>query len=181
MQIIKGSTYRDTLYWATSECVFKTVTAVSTTAPVQLTVPDHGVVDGWMVGVEGHKNIDPESQKVRVIDANTLELPCVNGTQFRAQTTPIVIRYNAPVDMAGYTARQQFKAKVDDPLLLALTTENGGIIIDNVAKTITRVIAASDTAAIVWSSAMYDLEMVQGLYVTKIDAGIATVIDEVTT
>lgn len=180
MQITKGSTYRDTLRWSTSECVFKSVTAVAATAPVRLTVPGHGVPDGWNVSVEGHTSLSSKAQKVRVIDADTLELPCVNGTGFRSQTAPVVIRYNAPVDLAGYTARQQFKDKIGGTVLYEITTENGGIIIDSAEKTIGRTIPADVTAALTWKKAVYDLEMVQGSYVTKIDAGTATVADEVT-
>ena len=47
---------------------------------------------------------------------------------------------------------------VDTKALMFLTVGNGRIVVDTVAKTIKRVLSATDIAAITWKSAYYDLE-----------------------
>lgn len=178
--IIRGSTYRDTLRWASSECVFVSATLVPG-APVRFTATAHGIPDGWMVNVEGHRSIDEGKRyPVRAVDANTLEIPCMNGAAFKAGA--VVIRYNKPVELDGYSARMQIKDKISGTVLLELTSAAGeGIEIDDDAKTISREIPADVTADLTWKRGVFDLEMVQGDYVIKIDSGIVTVQDEVTT
>jgi nicotinate-nucleotide pyrophosphorylase len=73
------------------------------------------------------------------------------------------------------------KNKVGGTVLLTLTTENGGITLDNVAKTITLFIDAATTAALTWKTGVYDLEMVSGADVTELYSGKITVTFEVTT
>lgn len=186
MHIIKGSTYRDTLRWATSECVLKPITSVVAMPAARFTCAEHGLVDGWPGSIEGHRSIEEKmSFSLRVIDDDTFEIPCMNAAGFRAQTTPLTLRYNAPVDMAGYAARMQIKDKVGGNVLLELTSAavsgEPRIIIDNTARTIVREIPADITEAITWKRAVYDLEMVSGGYVTKIDTDEVTVGTEVTT
>lgn len=186
MHIIKGSTYRDTLRWATSECVLKPISAVTAMPAARFTCAGHGLVDGWRGSIEGHRSIEEKmSFSLRVIDDNTFEIPCLNAAGFRAQTSPLTLRYNAPVDMDGYSARMQIKDKVGGNVLLELTSAAAAgearIIIDNAARTIVREIPASVTEAIAWKRGFYDLEMVSGDYVIKIDTGSVTVGDEVTT
>ena len=50
---------------------------------------------------------------------------------------------------------------IDTTALLFLSTENGGIAIDNAAKTITLSIRAYDSAAATWSQGIHELEMVK--------------------
>ena len=65
---------------------------------------------------------------------------------------------------------------------MELTTENGGIAIDNAAKTITLTISAEDTEAIDWTSGVYDLEMISDTdEVTAILTGRVSVSQEITT
>jgi hypothetical protein len=66
----------------------------------------------------------------------------------------------APVDLAGCTARAQFRKAVGSSEVLAtLTTENGGVILGGAAGTIQLHMSAVDTAALTWRQAVYDLEI----------------------
>ena len=56
-----------------------------------------------------------------------------------------------------------------------------GITIDHQLKQIKREIAADITAALTWKRAVYDMEMILGSYVVKLDSGMVEVSDEVTT
>lgn len=172
--IVKGSTYRDVLRWASGDCVFKACT-IQATAPLRLTCTAHGIPDGWYVYVEGSKDIPEATQyPVKVIDADTLEISCLNGTKFK--TGSAVVRFNDPVDLTGYTAAMQIKDKVGGTVLLTPT-----ITVDNTTKTITREISATATAAITWKKGVFDLEMSNAGFVIKIDSGTVAVQSEVTT
>lgn len=72
-----------------------------------------------------------------------------------------------PVDLTGYTARMQIRKKYGSSILLELTTENSRISLGTTAGTIQIIISASDTAAIDWSSAIYDLELISGSGIVK--------------
>lgn len=87
-----------------------------------------------------------------------------------------------PVDLTGCTARMQVRAKIDATTpLLTLTTENGGISLGGTAGTIELLIDADDTAALTWTSGVYDLEIVYpGGQVTRLAYGSVTVSPEVT-
>ena len=63
-----------------------------------------------------------------------------------------------PVDLTGCTARAQFRAKPGaEPVLLDLTTQNGGIQLGGVSGTIRIVVTDELTAQITWQQAVYDL------------------------
>ena len=64
-----------------------------------------------------------------------------------------------PVDPTGYTAHMQVRAVVGapGPPLVDLSTGNGGITIDTVAKRFVIGIPAADTAAYTWTHGVYDL------------------------
>jgi hypothetical protein len=79
------------------------------------------------------------------------------------------------------TARAQVRAKLDDPLvIIELTTENGGITIDNYMKTITLTISATDTAALTFNTAVYSLEIIDNGNVNPFCTGTLSLIKEVT-
>jgi len=222
--ITRGKTFTLIVRWSTDPIVYKAITAISQTAPVRMTVPGHGQVDGWpgaITNVKGPTEINAEANNVRdsdyhpitVIDENTIEINEINAAGYKAYTSGGIIQFNTPVDLAGYKARDTIKRKVgknmlvctaagtsgttlptgagidggatwaatalpatkqwsagvaysvgdviDTTALLFLTTENGGITIDNTAKTITLTIRAYDSADATWSQGIHELELVK--------------------
>lgn len=86
-----------------------------------------------------------------------------------------------PSNLTGYTARMMVKASRDDTTaLLELTTENGGIVIDGAAGSLLLTISATDTAAIDWARAVYDLELALSGSVERILEGTIECTPEVT-
>lgn len=195
LQITQGKTFSLVLRWESGPIVYKAITAIERSAPVRLTVPAHGVLDGWRVAVtnvKGMTEINAEANAVRagdytpatVIDADTIELNEINAAGYKAYVSGGHLQYNTPVDLAGYTARMTIKDKVGGVELLSLTTENGRIVIDPAQHTITLGISAEDTAALTWRTGVFDLELVSGdivPVVTALLSGKATVTKEVTT
>lgn len=65
-----------------------------------------------------------------------------------------------PVDMTGWTGRMQIRPTIDsETVTLELTTENGGIIIDEPEGTVTIYITDEQMAGIAKSTYKYDLEL----------------------
>ena len=74
---------------------------------------------------------------------------------WKTGTPPVV------VNLTGCTARMQVRGKLTDTAaLLDLTTANGGIVLGGIAGTVTLNVSAIQTAAISWTSAVYDLEII---------------------
>lgn len=166
LTIYQGSTFSEVLRWESTKRVYKTITGITQAAPAVVTSTTHGVPDGWRVkltNVGGMKEINDTStyRKATVLTANTIELNDINAVGFTAYTTGGILEYFQPVDLIGYTARMQIRAKLESTsTLLELTTENSGIAIDNVAKTITLTITAVASAALTWTSGTYSLELI---------------------
>lgn len=171
--IKQGETWRRVLRWEQGTFVYKPITGITKAAPIRLTVVDHEVLDGWRFAVSNvagmtninAKNEPPDEQTeyhiATVINSDTLEINRINSLAFSAYTSGGVIRYHPPVDLTGYTARMQFRKKAKDPTILhSLTTENGGIELDIVNGTIILLVPKADTEEFAFTSAVYDLEMV---------------------
>lgn len=71
------------------------------------------------------------------------------------------------IDLTGCAARMQIRPKVQDPqILYSLTTENGGLTINDQSDPdekgrIYLYISDEDTASFTWRNAKYDLELAQ--------------------
>lgn len=186
-KINQGSTFFQVLRWEGAEKIYKPITAATKAAPIVITAPMHGLVNSWRVkftDVGGMKelNSSTEYHQCTVLDADTISINAINSFSYTAYTSGGVIEYNTPVDLTGMTARMQIRLKVtSDAAIHELTTENGGIILDNIAKTITLTIPANITADFAFSQAVYDLEMVSsGNIVTSFASGSVVLIKEVT-
>lgn len=161
--IERGKLFTIIVRWETEPIVRKAITAVSlATGAPRLTVPSHGIPDGWkgeVYGVEGMKPInDVGEQSLTVIDVNTIELNKVmpvddNGKMWPAYTSGGFIQINTPKDIANYTPVIDFKDKVGGTVWLSSQVANAPLDVitataDNATKTITLRIPATDTEAI---------------------------------
>ena len=192
LTILQGKTFSQVVRWESEPFIYKTITGITAAAPPRLTVPTHGVPNGWRVAVsnvQGMKEINAQNEPPRpseyknasVISNDTLELNTVNAAGYSAYVTGGILRYYTPVDIAGFAARMTIRNRVGGTELLSLTTENGRIIVDDAEKRIELLISAEDTEDITWKRGVYDLEMVNGTVVTQIIAGAVAVLQEVTT
>lgn len=186
LEILQGATFTKVFRWASEILTYKAVTGITQSAPPVITAASHGVPDGWPVKVSavvGMDDInDDEWHDATVVTSGTISLKNVNAAGYDAYVSGGVLEYYTPVDLSGFTARAQIRRSIGaSTTLLELTTENGGIAIDNSAKTITLTIAATATDDLTWRTAVYDLELVSGTgVVTRIASGPVTVSREVT-
>ena len=51
LTIQQGRTFSLALRWESPPVVYRPITAIAQTAPARLTVPAHGVPDGWRVAI----------------------------------------------------------------------------------------------------------------------------------
>lgn len=66
-----------------------------------------------------------------------------------------------PVDLTGWTARMQVRETASSPaVLLDLTTSNNGLVISALTGTITTHVTDTVTSALSFTSAVYDLELI---------------------
>ena len=185
-KIYQGSTFKEVLRWESSTKVYVPITNITKSAPTEIAAASNGLPVGWrfkVTDVGGMKEINSQDT-YHIATETTIDsvvVNALNSLSYAAYTTGGVIEYNQPVDLAATTARMQVREKIDSvDTIFELTTENGGILIDNVAKTITIVITAIATAALTFSSAVYSLELIKGSEVTPFVTGTLSLIKEVT-
>ncbi|WP_054911034.1 hypothetical protein [Pseudomonas sp. NBRC 111135] len=166
LRLIRGATYRDTRRLMQPPKEFRLITGISSTAPVRLTVPAHGLGGDWLAWVVGTTglldlNREPPRQlphRVEIIDADTLEIGSLNGAGFKPAAGAGQLIYQPPVDLTGATARMTFRSEEEGGAdLLVLTTGAG--VTHTAPGTLTVEIAADVTADITWTSAWYHLEI----------------------
>lgn len=186
-KIYQGSTFEEILRLESAKKVYKLITGITQAAPVVITSVGHAIPNNWRVkitNVVGMKEINNSDDYVvsTLKTVDTIEINSINSLGYTAYTSGGVLEYNEPVDLTGYTARMQIREKLDSTTFIKeLTTENGGIIIDNTAKTITLYISAADTALLTILSSVYSLELIDALgKVSQIISGNISLIKEVT-
>lgn len=185
-KIYQGSTFTEVLRWESATKVYKTISNITQAAPMVVTAVGHGVPIGWrtkITNVGGMKEINSTStyQIVTGATSDTLTYNDVNAVSYSPYTTGGILEYNAPVSLAGMTAIMQLREKVTSTTIIdELTTENGGIIIDDTLKTITITIPASATTLYTFKSAVYSMELISGDTVIPLISGNITLGVEIT-
>ncbi len=185
-KIYQGSTFKESLRWETSTKVYKAITGITKAAPIVITAAGHGVPVGWRIkvtNVSGMKEINSSDtyHTVTSTTTDTITLNAVNSLAYTDYTSGGVVEYNEPRSLTGVTARMQIREKLASTTVIdELTTENGGIVIDTVNKTITIVISATDTAAYTFSTAVYSMELIDGTEVIPFIYGNITLDKEIT-
>lgn len=186
-KVYQGSTFAPIFRWESARKVYKTITGITQAAPCVVTAVGHGVPDGWRVKVTnagGMTQINSTSAyKIATLKTvDTIEFNDINSLGYTAYTSGGVLEYNDPVVLTGYTAKMQIRASITDAtVILELTTSNGKITLDNVTKTISIILTATETAAFTFGTAVYSLELTDGSgVVTQLVTGTLTLVKEVT-
>jgi hypothetical protein len=185
LKVYQGSTFRQVLRWESSTKVYVPITNISRSAPVVITAPNHQIPLGWRARVTnagGIKEINQlDYQTVTQTTPDTVVFNQVNSLAYTAYTSGGVLEYNAPVNLGAYTARMQIREKLNSTTVVhTLSTENSGILLDNILKTITLVIPDEVTTEFKFTSAVYDLELLLAGEVIPFASGAITLQREVT-
>lgn len=186
LKVVQGSTVEEVLRWESPVQGYKSITGITKAAPAVITAVGHGLPVGWRVkitNVVGMKEINSEDTYHIVSDStsDSVTINSLNTLGYTNYTSGGVLNFNVPEDLNGYTARMQIRQKLTSTdIIKELTTENGGIALDNAAKTITINISATDTAAFTFTTAVYSLEMVKSGDVQCLVTGTITLDKEIT-
>lgn len=170
LTIVKGDTLHQPVRWGAPPFIYVPITAVVSLAPLRFTVPAHGMPDLWKteaLSLNGMTEIN-SSEKGKptdyhfgtVIDQDTIEFNEVNATNFSAYVDGGHLRFNTPVDMTDHTAVFTIYDKVGGAVLLTLTSENGGVEIDNAGKVIYINMTDEETEALTFSKGVCSLVMI---------------------
>lgn len=169
--IRSGVDFARVFSWGQSTRVYKPITAVSQAAPVVLTVPGHGMPDGWWFWVESVKGmleinrprIDENGNECKpyrgtVTGTDTIEINSVNSLEFTPYLSGGTIVYALPYDLDGFTGECVVQASESDPTILSSSVIQ--VAIDNTAKTITLSIPVADVNALEFDSGYYKLDVI---------------------
>ncbi len=190
LRIYEGKGFAFDFRWATTRILYKTITGATKAAPCVLTAISHGLPNGWPfrvsnVGGMGQLNLSAGdgSYTAKVIDADHIEINNLNSLEFGNYTSGGVVYYQEPLDLAGYSAKMQIRPDWDSAtVFFDLSNTNGGIVIDNVAKTVTVTRTAVQTQTLAWERGVYDIELINpaGVVVSPVPYGSVTVKNEAT-
>lgn len=157
-----GTTNRATLRIMQPTWIYKPITSITPTAPVQLHAPGHGIqTDSWPCWLSGVQHM-PElnrapprerPHRMRVIDADTLEINAISATG--RQPRGGELRYQPPVDLAGCDVEMHIFDRQGGAVLMTLGLGSGLEVTG--PGTIERVIGADQT--IPPSAAWYWIEV----------------------
>lgn len=173
LKLQAGATNTLVIRWEDADhLLYKQVTAVVSQIPLRLTVPGHGIPDGWSAGFIGFSGVNfnaktmpprpVDMREVTVIDANTIEFNDLVLATVPGITSARLVMY-APRELAGYTARMQVRASANSEVaLLSLTSPLDGIIVDAATYKTTVTVKPSDTENVTWFNGVYDVEFVSG-------------------
>jgi hypothetical protein len=184
-KIYQGSTFREVFRWESSLKTYLPITSITKAAPPTITCTGTLPPVGWrakVTGVLGMKEINSDEYRVVTeASAGTVIFNSINASGYTTYTSGGILEYNTPMDLTGYTARLQVRPQTaSTTTILTLTTENGGIVIDNVLKTITVLATATQTTALNFTSAVYSLELVKNSEVSTFSTGNVGLVAEVT-
>lgn len=189
--INQGATFNPTLDYASPDLSVKTISNITRSAVPVVTATGHGLSGKWKVFITSVVGMDQLNSRgvtrvdkaytAKIIDANTLSLD-IDASRFNPYASGGELVFHAPINLTGYTARMQIRSSVEsETVLVNLTTENGGITLGGTGGTVQLLITAVATAAITWTSGVYDLELVSGSgIVTRLVSGRINVTQEVT-
>jgi hypothetical protein len=114
-------------------------------------------------------------------DIQKINLTIEQGATFRYKFAWVDAKKRA-INLTGYTARMQIRATVDSvPILVELTTSNGGLILNEIGGIVSLYISSIQTSALSWTKGVYDIELVSpNSDVYRMVSGSVTVSKEVT-
>lgn len=175
--IQQGATFRDKLIYMQPTLTVKAITGITQSVRPVLTATAHGIPAGldwpvWIRGVKGMTKINHAADDVsdhslaflatRVTD-DTVTINA-DTTEFVAYASGGELIYQPPVDLTGCTALMHVRRRLSDASpVLTLSSETAApasrLTISPTKGLIEREISDTDTAAIDWSTAVWDMEI----------------------
>jgi hypothetical protein len=177
-QIAQGTTYIQLYGWGGDPIVYKAVSALVRLIPLTLTVPGHGVPDGYSVAFTNFMSgltadewppDDDDFYQATAVDADTLAFNSVDGSRFGTYATGGIVAYYTPLSLIGATGT--ITVKLDGVIVLSTP-----LALNDATKRITATLTPAQTAALAVGNYTYFVEVVDsGAAVTMLDEGAFTI------
>ncbi len=187
LKVYQGSTFVETIRWESSLKDYILIQNISKSAPlVVTTAANHTIPANWRVKItvtSGMKELSNPLDYLTVTSTTntTLTFNSINSINYTTYVSGGMIEYNVPIDLANTTARMQIREKVSSSVVIdELTTANGKLVVDNSLKEIRIIVPATVTAGYNFTSAAYNLEIIQGSTVIPLLFGNVTLEREIT-
>jgi hypothetical protein len=187
-EIKQGETLVLPFFWYDGDPVVKAITVVAAGYPPTLTAVAHGLptnkIPVQLVTLKGSTTLNTdEGETVYALKTgtDTFVLPDVNGSAIAAYTGGGFLVYQAPKVLTSYTARMQLRPTVASDTVILEVTDADAITIGGTEGYASLTLTATQTAALDFSTCVYQLELVSGGGVVKrLASGVITLSKEVT-
>jgi len=169
-RIYQGSIFDQIFRWETATKAYATITNISRSAPcvIQVAVGSDTPPPSWRIrvnNVAGMKEINNLTDDTYYISTNSVlrdvTVNEIDSTNFTPYTSGGVLSWNYPRDLSLYaSAKLQIRKTTNSSTVeLELTSANNEIILDNIDKTIRVIMTSTQTAALNFINAIYNLEL----------------------
>jgi hypothetical protein len=179
--IHRGRTFEFGYLYAEDEPRQVLITGMPSTVPLRITVPGHGLPDGWPFWVscvksprELNTSIDSESADevmtadpyfAKVVDENTIEIPSVVASCWGSYQGRGVLITRPPVDLTGWSCRAQVRDKPGGKVLFTWHSDpdeepDGVAIVDVDAGAFFLQMTAEASQGLQWRRGVYDVEAI---------------------
>ena len=181
LTITRGKTFDCGFSCADDEPRQALITGMPSKVPLRLTVPGHGLPDGWPFWVSCVKapaelNSAIESDNAyevmaadpyfaKAVDVDTIEVPGVVAACWKSFSGPGVLLTAPPVNLTGWHCRAQVRDKVGGELLFSWHSDpaeahDSVAIVDVALSQFVLPMDAATTAALTWKKGVYDVEAI---------------------
>jgi len=185
--IEQGATFIKKINWYGGGKVTREIDSVAVGCPTTVTINSHGLPAGadtpvYINNVKGARSLNSKAKEVLAtyVDADSFTV----DTSTLGETYTLgsgCVHYFVPKALTDWTARMDIRDELDDAITLVSLTSPDDIVINITTAEIQIIIAADVTAALDFTEAVYDLEMIDDSgVVTRLIEGNVTLIKEVT-
>lgn len=181
LTITRGKTFEFGFLYADDEPRQVLITGMPSKVPLRLTVVGHGLPDGWPFWVSCVKSpaelntsidsdsasevMDAEPYTVKVVDADTIEVPGVIASCWKSFSGPGVLITAPPIDLTGWQCRAQVRDKVGGEVLFSWHSDpaenpDSLAIVDVALSSFTLTMDATTAQSLTWKKGKYDFEAI---------------------
>ncbi len=152
----RTSTYRQ------APTVRRAISAITKANPGQVTAAAHGFVTGdkvFLSKLKGMAQADNLAYTITVLDADNFTLG-VNTSSYDAYVSGGFADNGKPIDLTGYTARMEFRAKQTYASPALSLTSGSGITLGGTAGTVRFVITEAQAIALTLAAGTHELILI---------------------
>lgn len=173
LTIRRGASAQIPLRLETPSKVFVPITSMQRTAPIKITAPGHGLLNGWRVGVmnalgmtelnSSWDRLDPSRMyPVDVLGENLIALPGVNACGFRPYLSGGQLVYYAPLDLSTFSAaRMDVKANLNGVNIASFGTAEGTMQLNETDQVLWLLLSPAITGELPVGELLFDIELVK--------------------